>query len=422
MTKPATPHLYSEATAYNSIFAQYVSESSFLWQLRAIAISEPHHSNQDILLLDQRIEEQLNGLMSSLEQGWESCVEAMDMDDPGELFTAMVVAMRSHDQDRIRHAVDVGCYSQQAFKGIVSAMAWLPPEITRIWIKRFLNGKDLNHKYLGVSVCSECRYDPGNVIVSILQREDCIKNMQLYARSIRLVGELARKDCIPYINTVTHSDIDSIRFWSNWSLVLLGQREKSVNLKSFVLRKNKYQDKAIQIAFRVLDIDIAREWISELSNDESMNRAAIKATGVLGDPHAINWLIQKMNNPLYAKLAAESFFLITGIDLVSSNLAIPPPEKNPDILDEDLDDEFIGLDEDENLPYPDIKKVASVWEKYGRQFIVGKRYFMGDVITLDILNDTLKHGTQRYRKAAALEKALNNGKPLINTALHTSLI
>ncbi len=414
--------IYSKKTdtvvnqSFYSIYEQYINEAAFLWILRSIAINEPHNNQHDILQLEQRINAQLNGLMTSMELGWKVCEESLELQEPGEVFASLIVAMRSHDFTKIKTVVDIGLMSHSATKGVVSALGWLSADIVNTWIERFLNGKDMQHKYLGVAACSVRRTDPGDALFAILKREDCIQDINLYSRALRLVGELRRQDCMPLINAAVNSDNNVNQFWANWSAILLGQHANVSYLKPYVFKSGALQDKAIQLAFRVLPVEQAREWISEMSKDEKQIRAVIKSIGVLGDPHAVNWLINKMAQPLYAKLAGESFTLITGIDLSKNELSINEPDDYPAIPSDDIDDELVALDDDENLPFPDVNKVTSIWQKYGKKFVVGKRYFMGQLITSELLKNYLINGMQRQRHAAAMELALNEkGLPLVNT-------
>ena len=416
MNSITTPNHLNANNSYRDIYEQYCNESSFLWILRSISINEPHNLKSDITSLEERIDAQLDGLMTSIEIGWEVCDNALELQEPGEVFTALVIAMRSHDPEKIKTAVHAGLNSPVALTGLISALGWLPSDVVNPWIERFLYGKDLQHKFLGIAACSVRRFDPGDVLLSILKREDCTQEIKLYSRALRLVGELRRKDCIPFLQVACNHSNEDIKFWSNWSSILLGNIKNAESLKGFVSKIGPYQNKAIQIAFRVLPIDIAREWISELSKDVKQIRVVIKSIGIFGDPNAVNWLIDKMNDPLYAKLAAESFVYITGVDLEENGLNIDTPENYPLIPNDDMYDDIMGLDEDENLPYPDVVKLSLIWKKYGQKFIVGKRYFMGQLITQESLEDRINNGTQRQRHAAAMELALlDNGKPLINT-------
>ncbi len=398
----------------SDVYEQYVNNSSFLWLLRSVVIEQSHYEVGDLFELEQRIDAQLDGLMISLDIGWQACEEALKLQEPGEAFTAMMIAMRSHEICKIQKAVEIGLENELALPGLISAMGWLPGEIATPWTERFLNGKDMNHKYLGLAACSVRRQDPGEILTNILRRNDCRQHEKLYARALRLIGELRRQDCMPAINAAMYDDNEIISFWANWSAVLLGQRASVKNLEPLVFKAGPCQELAIQLVFRVLPIEQAREWVSRLSEDESQIRAVIKATGVLGDPHAINWLISKMQNPMLAKLAGESFSLITGIDLEKHNLQIDVPDNTPPV--EDIDDDNIELDQDENLPFPDVAKVEAIWRNHGQNYIIGHRYFMGRPVTPEILKEKLAVGTQRQRHAAAMELALSeNDVQLPNT-------
>jgi uncharacterized protein (TIGR02270 family) len=415
MDELSVPDFLHKQPVFRDIFEQYVTDAAFLWLLRAIAIEQPHNTSSDILALEKRIDAQLNGLMSSIDTGWAACEEGLNLQEPGEVFTAMVIAMRSHDPKKIQKAVEIGLSSDECNKGLVSAMGWLPENIVGPWTQRFLQGKDMNHKLLGMATCSIRRQDPGEQLSLTLKREECKAHEQLYARALRLVGELRRQDCMPELQATIDDERDSVRFWSNWSAVLLGQHTCLNQLKSFALNaESPFQNLAIELSFRVLSIDQGRAWISTLAKDENQIRAVIKATGILGDPHAVNWLITKMEEPKLAKIAGEAFSLITGTDLVKNELTAEQPITHPMQPNDELDD--IELDEDENLPYPDHKKVVVLWRTHGKKFLVGRRYFIGQVASTVWLQSILNNGTQRQRHAASMELALHeNNVQLPNT-------
>ncbi len=407
MDELSIPDFLHKKPVYRDIFEQYASDSSFLWLLRAIAIEQPHNNTADILALEQRIDNQLNGLMSSVDTAWALCEEGLVQEEAGEVFTAAVVAIRSHDVKRIQKAVEVGLSSEDCMKGLISAMGWLSADIVNPWTQRFLNGKDMNHKLLGLATCSIRRQDPGELLNKILQREECKANEKLFARALRLVGELRRQDCMPALQSAVEDERDSIRFWSNWSAVLLGQNAYLKQLKSFVLDADSpYQQLALQLSFRVLSVEHGRQWISALAKDEGQIRAVIKATGILGDPHAVNWLISKMSDSKVAKLAGEAFSFITGADLVKLELTKDQPIAHP--MQENIEDDEMELDEDENLPYPNQNKVAALWRNHGQNFLIGRRYFIGKTVTSDWLKSILSNGTQRQRHAAAIELAISD--------------
>ncbi len=399
---------------YKDFYEHNVEDASFLWVLRSTRIEQPHYTAHDIHALEQRMETRLDGLMTALDPGWEACEAALAFQDPGEVFTAMVTAMRSHEAGKIKMAVDAGLENAPATPGLISAMGWLPDELANPWTERFLNGKEMAHKYLGLATCSVRRQNPGEHLMRILQRSDCQQHEKLYCRALRLIGELRRQDCMPAIHQAIHDDNENIRFWASWSAVLLGYRASAHHLQNFVFRTNPYQNQAIQLAFRALPVQQAQEWINKLSEDKDQTRAVIKATSALGDPHAINWLINTMQNPALAKLAGESFTLITGIDIKAHQLVLEAPDSIVAI--DDTDDDIIDQEDDENLPIPDAEKVAAIWSQQSPHYIIGQRYFMSQPMGAEHLKEILISGTQRQRHAAALELALSESDvPLPNT-------
>lgn len=409
------PKLDSRANAYREIYERYVDEAAFLWILRSVVVSQPHYFPEDLAELEQRIQAQLDGLMTAPELGWAACEAMLELGEPGEVFTATVTAMRSHEMLRIQRAVEAGLADPRATPGLISALGWLPRELAGPWIDKFLAGKDLRHKYLGVAACSVRREDPAEALTYIIDREDCRQFPLLYARALRLVGELRRQDLMPALQAALKAEDGDVQFWARWSCVLLGDVSELESLRKLVLHRGPHQERAIQLVFRVLGVDQGREWISAMAKDEHQVRAVIQATGVLGDPHAINWLIHKMQDPMLARLAGEAFTTITGVELDKHQLSQEAPADQEMIPNDDSQDTHVGMDEDENLPWPDPEKVAALWRRHGQHFLVGRRYFLGRPLTPEWLKEKLASGSQRQRHAAALELALAGEQPLVNT-------
>lgn len=403
-------------SAYRGIHERAVIDAAFLWRLRAIGVDQPHYTLADLAELEQRLDAQLDLLMAPLDLGWEACQTALANQQPGEAFAATVIAMRARDTKKIQIAIESSLTAPDMFRGLVSALGWLPAPIAGPWTERLVRGKDMNHKRLGIAAASVRREDPGETLNDILSRDDCRQHRPLYARALRLVGELRRQDLMPMLQANIGSNDPQCAFWASWSSILLGQRGSANNLKPFVLKPGPHQKRAIDIAFRVLPVEQGREWISTMAKDPQNTRAVIHATGVLGDPHAVNWLITKMSETPLARVAAEAFTYITGIDPEKHNLTAPPPPDASPIPNDDPNDNTVGLDEDENLPWPDANKIQSLWRTHGRHFLVGRRYMLGKAATPDWLKQVLADGTQRQRHAAALELALiDTHARLLNT-------
>jgi uncharacterized protein (TIGR02270 family) len=403
------------SSAYRGIYDQFVDNASFLWILRSIAVDQPHYFCDEIQDLENRIQAQLDGLITNIDQAWENCEKALEYQEPGEVFTAAVTAFRSHDMNKIQQTVEIGLSNEQAFKGLVSALGWLPGKLVHGWIKKFFTSKNLDHKYLAVAACSVRRENPEAYLNRILEREDCRAHIPLYSRCLRLIGELRRLDLMPYLVQASKHEEDSVKFWASWSSVLLGNHAHVTGLETYILKKGPFQNRAINLAFRILPVDKARALISKLAEQDGQTRNVIKASGILGDPQAINWLVEKMQDRQVARLAGESFSLITGIDLERRELVDEQKQVSENIEEDLPEDEDVALDEDENLPWPDYQKIKKFWMNHGRHFIAGQRYVLGKPVSTEWLKNKLGIVTQRQRHAIALELALLGESPLLNT-------
>jgi len=158
---------------------------------------------------------------------------------------------------------------------------------------------------------------------------------------------------------------------------------------------------ALQVGLRALDAADSRHWLSRFSTDASRARLTVLGAGVIGDPASVPWLITKMRLPALARLAGESFSMITGVDLAYQDLDQDAPAQEEQ---SGAAEESIGYES--NLPWPSPGLVAKWWERNQNGFVSGTRYLAGQPISAQSALAVLVKGTQRQRAAAALELAL----------------
>ena len=89
----------------------------------------------------------------------------------------------------------------------------------------------------------------------------------------------------------------------------------------------------------------------------------IRATSVLGDPHAVNWLINKMTNPPLSRLAGEAFSMITGADFEKLGMVAKDMLSDEESVD-DGDTANVDYDLDNDLTQPDAQKVIRLWQQH----------------------------------------------------------
>ncbi len=403
---------------YQSIFEQYIDDASFLWILRSVALRQPHYLPNDFCELEQRIDRHLSGLLRAPDIAWNLCQDALGFEEAGEVFVSAVVAFQTSHVKAIQTIVETGISNENTLKGLVSAMAWLPNQICHDWVKKFFLSQHKDHQYLAIATCSARRDNPAGYLTHLLDNSNCAEHSRLYARCLRAIGEFKRTDLKKHLDKARESDDESVQFWANWSNVLLGNRESVSSLLPFLYQEsdcqdNNFQELAMQLIFRTVSVEEARNYITQLSKKPEHIRWVIKAIAILGDPYALTWVIKQMPNPELARLAGETFTTITGFEL-QGDLINESIEDDTVILNRDEQTED-GMDDDEHLPWPNTKKIEQLWHIKKTQFHDGQRYFMGETINQESLNRQLHHGFQRRRISAAYELALlNQNEPLVN--------
>lgn len=392
--------------AFANITEQYASEAAFLWLLRSRALTSPLYYTTDIIELENRIEASLHGLLATSEMGWQACLEQLQYEEAGEVFTAAVVAFRSRNATRIKMVCELAMTTPEMTKGLISALAWVENEIAKFWIQRFLSVTDPGYKILGLAVCGARREYPDKYLLAILQDTETAKQPTLHSRALRLIGELKRWDLVPALNAGMDADDPVVVFWANWSAALLGNQAAVKNLKPWVVEYSDLSDRAIQMAFSLLPVAEARGWIAEMVKDPGLHRQAIKAIGVLGDPQAIPWLIHLMSKPELKRIAGWAFSQITGINLEKTNLTIDQPDDIELGPTDEPSEENILMDEDEDIPWPDKHKVAKLWQVHSRMLQAGQRYFQGQEITKQLPGNIFVSANQQQKELSALQRAL----------------
>ena len=208
------------------------------------------------------------------------------------------------------------------------------------------------------------------------------------------------------------------RFWAAHSAVLLGERGRAIDvLKEISLHEGPYRARAFTLLLKFLDVTQARLLLKAVASDPANIRLLIQGAGIAGDPHYVPWLIKQMEEQKLARLAGESFSLISGLDLTKLDLNQNQPEEFASGPTDNPDDQDVSMDPDENLPWPDPSKIGEWWRSNQSRFSAGVRYFMGEPATQEHCIDVLREGYQRQRRAAAVHLCLlQPGTPLFPTS------
>lgn len=391
------------------IVEQHAEEAAFNWLLRDSALSEPHYSLADIAHLDDRVEANIDGLRIAGDAGWEICREAMGIEEPGEIFTAGVLAFESQVSERMDVMLDAVEEDVELQRALCSALGWIEFHQSAAPAKNILDADPAFLKRIGLSIYAIHRQDVGSTLATYILDPDPL----IRSRALKAAGELGRNDLLAMVVDSFDDEDEKCRFYSAWAAVLLGSNAGIGPLKRVLAAQSVYEQRACELAVRKMDNGEAVQWLDELGRHSSSMRLAINGYGALGDPMAIPRLIEMMQTSELARPAGEAFSMITGVDIAYEDLETDPPEDFHAGPTEDPEDENVEMDPDEDLPWPDPELIGAWWYKNQISFQSGKRYLAGHPISSENCLHVLRNGFQRQRIAAALELALlHPGRPL----------
>ena len=399
--------------AISSVLDQHAEGASFLWGLRNAAVGAPHYSLVDLAKLDGRVEGHLDGLRIAGEEAWQLCRKELASQEPGEVFAAAVLAFDGGKEEQIAEVITVAATQPVLARGLISGLGWLSYQQAEPHIDKLLGSKSAALRRFGIAAAAIHRRDRGKPLADAVFDVDPL----LKARALRAVGELGRLDLRPILERNLKVEDEECRFWAAWSSVLLRDRFAIPVLRSFASSKSRRGEQALTLALRRMDLESARAWQHELAQKADTQRLSVIGAGAIGDPALVPWLIEQIAVPDLARVAGESFTMITGTDLAYEDLDGKKPEGFESGPTDDPNDENVEMDPDDNLPWPAPDLVSNWWKKHQSEFVAGTRYLLGKPITEDGLRTVLRAGRQRQRAAAALELAmLNPGQPLFNVA------
>lgn len=394
------------------IIEQHAEEAAFLWLLRDVAVYEPHYSLKDLVHLDDRVEAHIDGLRIAGDVGWDICKAALTLEEPGEIFTAAVLAFEGDKGMRVDDVIRVAVNSPETWRALVSAMGWISENDYQRWMPSLASANSSEYRRLAIAASAIRRDDPSGALNDALKDGD----PRYQARALRAVGELKRQDLLPILRQHFTSDDFLCRFWAAWSALLLGDQSALEVIKPFVCVDSIFQKRVLQLALRVMDHTSSQLWLKELAKQPEMLRYVLIGTGVIGDPLYVPTLIKQMESPDVARVAGEAFTMITGVDLAYDDLEGEWPQGFEAGPTENSDDDNVDMDADEDLPWPEPVLVQKWWDKNQHRFQANRRYLVGEPISQFHCDHVLKNGMQRQRYAAALELALTQPEtPLFET-------
>ena len=410
-----------------TVVEAHVDDAAFLWGLRRRALRAPHYKLKHLAALDARLHAHLAGLLVAGDTGSLLATRALERDDASTVFVLAYLGFASPDMDAgqvamrvasqvatrvsTRVHVQADCHSRQAGDAFIDALSWHDPAHVRTLLARFDASPEpwLRRAALAAQLAN------GDVPERVIARALDDADADVRALALRAVGQCKCRALLPALYRCANDvgagvDTDAAgacRFWSAWSLALLGDADGVARLWDAAANDAALARPRLELAMRAGPTDWARAQVRALAKVSTL-RQAINAAGALGDPAVVPWLFDLMLEPDWARVAAEAFCTMTGADLELLGFKRDPPDDAPADpptdapADTPADREFA---EDDELYWPDVDALKDWWCRLRPQFGEGQRLVAGQPASAAAAIGVLRGGYQRQRRGAALELA-----------------
>lgn len=380
------------------VVRQHVEDAAVLFSARALLARRGHLKLHQLRRFDDRLAAHLDGLSVAGEQAKSLCDEALEVPSAGAIFVAASRALETRNEIGLRQVLALVQSVPESRDGLLGAFGWTDKSLLRGTVAALLESTVPAERALGIAACAMHRVDPSLGSARLLEDADA----SVRARSYRAAGELGKREFLSRLGAAVKDEDPDCSFWAARSAVLLGDRHNALeHLATAMLQPNPYRARAQELVLMAMPPAQAHEQLRRLAADPAQLRWLIEGVGVAGDPSYIPWLMQHMANDQLARVAGQSFSLMTGADLAWLDLERKPPEQLQAGPSDDPNDANVEMDEDDDLPWPDAQRIQRWWAQNSSRFPVGQRYFVGAPVSREHCIEVLKTGYQRQRILAA---------------------
>jgi uncharacterized protein (TIGR02270 family) len=411
------------ASPLSSIVLEHAEGLADLRIQRSPLVRAPHLGLPDLRELDEHLAAHLDGLIEARGSGTDCCMgQVLEHATAGTMFAAAALAIGRRDEATLNRLFAAARCSVSALRGTVSGLAWMPPRCMAGIVQPLLASDDPFRRQIGLAACRLHGVDPGPALATGLQAD----HAPLRAQALLAAGGLGRTDLLETVRAALQDA--EVAGEAATSLCLLGEPAAAWPvLQSHALDgpADRRDTRCIALTLLMLSLPFedAKDLVHSIGRSSQGNRArqrlTIRAAGLHGSPSWVPWLIQQMQEERghHARLAGESFAMLTGADLAALGLDRPAPEDATNGPGEDPDAEDAAMDEDEGLPWPDPGRVQAWWEANAARLPAAARCFIGAPPSVAHCGQVLRTGTQRQRITAAHYLCvLQPGRPLFNCA------
>jgi len=305
------------------VIREHAEDAASLWLMHEHAVGAPLYRLQDLVTLDARLLAHLEALRTAGVPAKRVAQRELANDDRSSGFVAAYLAFSTSDTEAMRHVVQLAVAETRFLDPVVAALAWSNQKETEHPLRLLSRSGNPDHRRLAIAVLAAHR-------VNADEQYECAAsdpNPSLRARTLRAIGETKTVNLTSLLTAGMRDAEPRCRFWAAWSLALMGDERAAAAAYETGIEDPALSRFALEIAMRAGDPAWTRSVIRSFVQTDTTRRRAIVAAGMFGDPAVVPWLLPMLEQPLFARAAAEAFAAITGVDLEEARFKQDGPDE-----------------------------------------------------------------------------------------------
>jgi uncharacterized protein (TIGR02270 family) len=313
---------------HRELYVEHLDAAAFLYEQRRATSDDPELTWLDAGDTEARLEAHIDALSSAGGLAVDICRPLIEESEPGELYTALCVFCRQQRRDLVGEALKrLDPAKAQLARAVSDA---LRDEMPAEWADALASGisRGFNKliptfaQYLGYR-----RLNPGAVLDSLVQADLPHGLPELIWALGRTGSEHLRSRIAPF------TDHPEAVVRSHAIMALL--RRGDVAARASCRQRAEMGDSAMYLPLAACGGRAEARLLHDHASASSAPPEVLLALGILGDVSNVRFLLQSLEDPELAGVAASALHLITGAGL-SEELFVPDEIHEDELFDEEL--------------------------------------------------------------------------------------
>ncbi|WP_163782540.1 TIGR02270 family protein [Myxococcus vastator] len=372
------------------MLASHLDEAGFLWRQWRRALVAPDHVLDEVARVEARLLAHLDALVLAGDRAATRLLmpALAEADEPGRVECAALGLLRQEEalESAVRGVLEVLQEGEEGPRaGIQAALlcaggwgleSWLRPLLEASpppWVLSTL-----------LEVLGAWRVDPGPVLEASLTHE----GVQVRAAAFRCLRSWPARLSESSLESGLRSSSSEVSGAALEAGLLAGSRLAWWECRRQVREGGPHRQMALG-ALSVAGGPDAQKLLLEGLGDATRRAETLRVLGLLGTVEATRACLAAMREPSWAPLAAESFSLVTGMEVPKAEAGVAPG-------DEETSVEYAP---EADLPSPEVPRVEAWWTEHAPRFKPTVRYVRGLPMEQVSLLDALRDGSMYRRRS-----------------------